>query len=201
MQHRKTIQMPVLCALFSLACLLSASPSNAGADLSTPKKAAAAFFKAVETGDMDAVKATSTGTDDDYAAIKSISGMLVGMSKVQAAMVKKYGDDAKALGDLSAGMSTMVEESEVKMDGDTATLVNKKKPDDKYPPTLKKSGDEWKMDLKNMSQDPDFAKTKDMASKASVALEGLAKEIDDGKYPTFVEAAQALTQTMTKVGT
>jgi hypothetical protein len=201
MLYGKTIQVKFVCALLALvaAGLISAAPAKAGPDLSTPKKAAHAFFKAVEAGDADAIKATSIGTDEDYAMIKNVSEMMGAMRKMQAALVKKYGDDAKAIPDLSAVMSSQVEEAEEKIDGDSATLISKSKPDDKYPPTLKKSGDAWKMDLKNMSSDPGFVKIKDTAPKAIAALNDYTKNIESGKYPTFLDAAKALNETMSKV--
>jgi hypothetical protein len=202
MQYGKTTPVPALCALLALAAtgLMTASTAMAGPDLSTPKKAAHAFFKAVEAGDTDGVKAASIGTDDDYATLKAISDMMGAMKRMQAALVKKYGDDAKAIPDLSAMMSAGVDDAEEKVDGDSATLVNKNKPDDKYPPTLKKTGDDWKMDLKTMSSDPGFAKVKDSAPKAIALLDGFTKDIESGKYATFGDAAVALTQTMGKLG-
>jgi hypothetical protein len=203
MQYGKTTRMPALCALIALcaAGVMFVSSAKAGPDLSTPKKAALAFTKGIESGDMDSVKAASVGTDEDYKALKSLSDMLGSLRKMQAALVKKYGNDAKAIPDLSTVMSKQINLSEEKVDGDSATLVVKEKPDDKHPPTLKKTGNEWKMDLKSMTSDPEFAKMKDKAPQAIDLLDGFTKDIESGKYPTFGEAAQALGQTMSKLGT
>jgi ketopantoate hydroxymethyltransferase len=149
---------------------------------------------------MDGVKAASVGTDDDYQVLKSLSDMLGSLKRMQAALVKKFGDDAKAIPDLSSMMSAQIEGAEEKVDGDSATLIVKDKPDDKHPPTLKKTGDDWKMDLKSMNSDPEFAKMKDKAPKAVELIDGYTKDVESGKYPTFAEAAQALGQTMGKLG-
>jgi len=202
MQYPKTTPLAVFCALLALAaaCLVPASPAKAGPDLSSPKKAAHAFFKAVEAGDADGVKAASIGSDDDYATLKLVSNMMASLKKMQATLVKKYGDDAKAIPDLSSVMSAQVDEAEEKVDGDSATLVSKNKPDDKFPPTLKKSGEEWKMDLKIMSADPNFARMKEQAPKAVALIDDFTKDVESGKYATFGDAAQALGQTMGKLG-
>ena len=199
MQFRKTTRVPVLCALFALgvACLIPVAPAKAGPDLSTPKKAAIVFSKAIEAGDMDGVKASSVGTDDDYAALKTVSDMVGALKRMQAAMIKKYGDDAKKLQDLSSPMSSQFEAAQEKVDGDTATLVVK--PDDKYPPTLKKIGDDWKMDLKVMSSDPDFPKIKEVAKKAVPLLDDFTKDVEAGKYATISDASVALLSTMGKL--
>lgn len=201
MQDRKTSPLYAPCALLALmaTCAFLAPPAKAGADLSTPKKAALVFTKAIESGDMDAVKASSVGTDDDYATLKSLSSMVGSMKRMQAALVKKFGDDAKQIPDMSATMSSQMETAEEKIDGDSATLVVKNKPDDKHPPTLKKTGDDWKMDLKSMSSDPDFAKLKDTAVKAVPLIDEYTKDVESGKYATFAEAAQGLFQTMSKL--
>jgi len=200
MHKSQSIRVPAFCALIALgaASLMLASSAKAGPDLSTPKKAALAFTKGIETGDMDSVKAASVGTDEDYAALKSMSDMLSSMKRMQAALIKKFGDDAKQMGDLSSTMSKQIEGAEEKVDGDSATLVVK--PDDKNPPTLKKTGTEWKMDLKVMTSSPDFGKMKEMAPKAIPLIDGFTKDIDAGKYASFPEALQALGQTMGKLG-
>jgi hypothetical protein len=198
MQSVKTAHLSVLCALFALAaCWMSASPAKAAQDLSTPKKAALTFARAVEAGDMDGAKASSVGTDDDYAALQSLSDMLGAVKRMQTAMLKNYGNDAKKLSDLSSPMSSQIETAEEKVDGDTATLVVK--PDDKYPPTLKKSGDEWKMDLKVMSSDPQFGKMKEAAKKAVPLLDSFTKDVEAGKYATVSDASLALFQTLGKL--
>ncbi len=148
---------------------------------------------------MDGIKAASTGNDEDYATLKSVSDMMGSLKKMQAALVKKYGDPAKAIPDLSAVMTAQVDDAEEKVDGDSATLISKSKPDDKYPPTLKKSGDEWKMDLGVMRADPNYSKMKDQAPKAIALIDGFTKDVESGKYPSFGEAAQALGETMGKL--
>src|SRR3954464_12993834 len=84
----------------------------AGPDLSTPKKAAVAFAKAVEQGDMEGAKAASIGTDEDYALVKVMSDFFRSFGRMQAAAQKAYGAEAKLPVDMSAMLSNQFEQAE-----------------------------------------------------------------------------------------
>ena len=195
-----------LALCLALAAAARAEPTTATApttpDLSTPKKAALAFAKAVAAGDPDGIKATSTGGDNDYTIIKAVSDLFVSIRQLQNATTKKFGAEAgKKIPDPASALVDQLERSEEKVAGDTATLILPEGRDNKFPPTLKKSGDEWKIDLKVMSADPDFVKMKDMAPKAVAAINGITQAVDAGKYPTLDDALTAFSETMAKIGT
>lgn len=135
----KTGMMRVTGCMMVLA-LVSLTARAEEPDLSTPSKAAVAFAKAVMAGDMAAVKSLSTGTEAEYAMAKTVSDMAVSMKKLEEASVKKFGDAGKLPKEMQIDLVSDFETAEVKVDGDKATLIVKSKPDDKFPPTLKKEG-------------------------------------------------------------
>src|ERR1700679_2108760 len=100
-------------------------------DLSTPKKAAVAYARAIESGDLTAVKTTAIGTENDFSYIESIIGLIGANKELRAAAIEKFGEDGKQISkdDLST-ISRQAEQGEEKIDGDTATVG---KPDDREP--------------------------------------------------------------------
>jgi len=88
------------------------------------------------------------------------------------------------------------EASDVRLVGDTATMVNPKKPNDKNPMKLVKKGGKWYVDLASMPVD---AQTKAMSASApriKKAVDETAAEIRAGKYKTPQEAQAALAMRM-----
>jgi hypothetical protein len=167
------------------------------ADLSTPKKAGVSFAKAVTAGDMAAVKSMSTGSDADYALVKMISDLMVSMKNLEAASIKKFGADAKLPKEMAMDLAGDFASAEEKIDGDSATLTLKSKPDDKFPPTFKKDGNQWKMDLSNLTKDPATGTMSQMIPPMVKAMNTVAKNIGDDKYKT---AAEAFTDMGAQVG-
>ena len=164
-----------------------------GGDLSTPKGAATAFAKAMERGDVEAAKAASTGADPEMLAamVKTVSSM----KKLQDAAVAKYGEEGKKLASENRDdldITTAVENAEVKIEGDTATLTAKDKGE---PLKLKKIGNEWKVDMSEMSG-PAAGFGAIMMTAMSKAADELAGEIKAGKHKTVEEAQAAMSQKM-----
>jgi hypothetical protein len=156
-------------------------------DLSTPKKAGVAFAKAVTAGDMAAVKELATGTDAEFALVKSMSDMVVSFKKLEDAAVKKFGVEAKLPQGMAMDLVGDIETAEEKIDGDKATLTIKSKPDDKNPPTFKKDGDKWKVDLSSLSKDPQSAAMAPLVPAMVKVLDTVTKNITEEKYKTAVE--------------
>jgi hypothetical protein len=174
--------------LVILAGTLVAPPTRAEADTSSPKKAAMVFAKAVEAGDMATVKAVSMGTDSEYALLKSVSDLSISMKKLETATVKKFGPEGKLPKEMAMDMAGDFENSEEKIDGDNATLIVKSKPDDKFPPTLKKDATGWKVDLTNLDKDPQAAETAKMLPLMIKSLDTVTAGVESGKYKTVGEA-------------
>lgn len=178
-------------AVWAVAVSLLGSSARAGdLDLSTPKKAAAVFAKAVQEGDIDTLKMTATGTEDQLAAIKNVADMFGGIRKYEAAAVKKFGDQGKLPAEAKVDLVAEVDKTEEKIEGDKATLLDKTKPDEKHPMTLKKDGGKWKVNLTEV--DPKMIEMSPKARKAADGIDGVIKSIEAGKYKTAVEALMAL---------
>jgi hypothetical protein len=166
-------------------------------DASTPKKAAVAFAKAVVAGDMATAKTLATGTEAEFAIVKSMSDMAGGLKRLEDAAVKKFGTDGKLPPGMGMDPVGDMESAEEKIDGDKATLILKSKPDSKNPPTLKKDGDDWKLDLSTLSKDPQNAAMVPLVPAMVKALDTVTKNIGDEKYKTPVELYTDLGQQLT----
>lgn len=194
---RKQAASLALLAFCVAGAVLTTAARAEAPDTSTPKKAAVAFANALTAGDMDAVHKLATGNDAQFALVKSLSDVIQGFKHLDAASTKKFGDAGKLPKEMSMDIAADFASAEEKIDGDKATLVLKSKPDDQFPPTLKKTGDSWIMDLSNMDKDPSAAEMTKMLPTMTKGLETVAKNIDAGKYKTFAEAmADLQTQMM-----
>jgi hypothetical protein len=161
-------------------------------DTSTPKKTAVVFGKAIIAGDMDTAHKVATGSDAEFALCKGLGEMVQAFNRLNEASTKKFGDEGKLPKEMSIDIVGDFEAADEKIDGDTATLIIKGKADDKFPPTFKKDGDNWKMDLSNMDKDPSSAGMATMLPAMTKALDAVTKNVNDGKYKTFPEALQDL---------
>ena len=175
-------------ALCAVMVLSAVSVVRADApDLSTPKKAGLAFAKAVTAGDMDTVKAVAIGTESEFALVKLMSDMAIASAKLNDAAVKKFGTEGKLPAEMAMDLVGNIETAEEKIDGDKATLTIKSKPDDKFPPTFKKDGSNWKVDLSTFTQDPQSAAMTILAPAMVKVLDTVAKNTAEDKYKTVVE--------------
>lgn len=177
--------------LAASAFLGGCKPSD---ELSTPKKAGVAFAKAVQAGDMDAAHKAGIGSDADFAIVKSLSDLLLAEKRFEAAATKKFGKDGglekdDAMKDLVAE----VEACEEKIDGDAATLVDKRNPLGAEL-SLKKDGGGWKVDVSAMGKDGGVAQMSKAGPQLVKALDDTARSIEAGKYPSAAEAKTALGQ-------
>jgi len=94
------------------------------------------------------------------------------------------------------GMPDLVAEikkNEIKVDGDSAVMIDKNKPDEKDPLKFKKVDGKWKVDLSTLKDEatkgapPGFVKN----------LNDMADDINADKYKTVQDAAQAFQAKMT----
>ena len=133
-------------------CFMLLATSFAGAqskpDLSSPKKATASFALGLQSGNLDQVKASSIGDDGDYKLMQSVTSTMSAVRKLHDAAVARFGpEDAKKL---AAGISDnvdiakQVEGSDEKVDGDSASILEKGKPETSAV-HLKKVNGEWKL--------------------------------------------------------
>jgi hypothetical protein len=169
-----------------------ATAAPAKADLSTPKGAALTFANALVSGDNAAIRACSVGSDTEYKTLESLSTMVSAMKKLSDAAVEKFGKDNVITKGSNTDIAAEIEKSTAKEEGDTATIVNKDKPDDKNPMKLKKVGSDWKVDLaQTLPKDGVDMLSKMAPAMAKVANEVTA-EIKAGKFMKADEAKEAL---------
>jgi len=161
----------------------------AAADLSTPKSAAQSFAKAVTSADNAGIRATTTGTEEQYKMVEAMAGMFKSMSDLKAAAASKYGPENSISKDKDMDLAKDIDEAEFKTEGDVATMIKKNNPDDKDPLKLKKIDGNWKVDLGSMSASESAQITK-MAPAMKKAFDELRSEIEAGKHAT-ADAAQA----------
>lgn len=196
--ERSTWSATLALAVLAVTCCARAVLADDAQDTSAPKKAAMAFCKAVLAGDMDQVHALSTGTDREYSLLKLLSDAARSSSKFRDAATKKFGDQSKFFDDLQMDMTKDFQTADVRIDGNTATLVVKSKPDDKFPPTLKKDGSGWKMDLSNLDKEPDaVAMSVKMLPSMTKVFDNVTKNLNDDKYKTFADLTTDFQQQFT----
>ena len=73
-------------------------------------------------------------------------------------------------------------------------MVDKDKPNDKNPMTLKKEGGNWKVDLNSMP--PEFIEMGKSAKKSADAIDEVTKGVGAGKYAMPLDAMMALQKAM-----
>ncbi|HYE17282.1 MAG TPA: hypothetical protein VEA69_02500 [Tepidisphaeraceae bacterium] len=207
----------LLTIVLAIACA-GTRPASAEVkpDPSTPKGAAAALFKAMQAGDVAAVRPLVVGSDRQVALFEAMIPLTSAFKSLETAAVKKFGPEGKQINGGGPGAATPTAELEdeletalEKIDGDTAELTPKpvaatgnagKTVVAKPPMKLKKIGESWKIDLASMP-------TEKLDTPASIALvksmgtlaRDTAKEIDDGKYKTVDEARLAFQQKLLPV--
>ena len=185
----RSLSLAVVCTLVGLVG--STALAADAPDLSTPKKAASAFAKAVEANNIDAAKSASVGSDEDYKLVQAIGAFIASARELRDASVAQFGEAGKGISnDELSNLSKQVEASDEKITGDTATLG---KPEEHDPMKLKKVDGNWKVDLASI---PDKDQMGKALPKMQKVMTTAATEIKSGKYKNVDEAKQAIGQQM-----
>lgn len=183
-----------LAALLTLMVFGPQRAPGASPDLSTPKKAAVAFARQLEAGDLAATKDTSIGSEDDFKLVGVISGLIRSALSLKSAAVEKFGEGGKQVvpnGDDLTAFSKRVEEGVEKIDGQTATVGQ---PREQSPMKLKRAADgSWRVDL---SAIPDREEILKAMPKVQKVFSIGATEIKSGKYKSVDEARNAIADQM-----
>jgi hypothetical protein len=157
-----------------------------------PKSIAVAFARAIQGNDMAAARKVSTGSDEHYKTVEAVSQIFTAIRNYESAAVAKFGAAGRSkemsLPDVVAETSG----SQVRTEGDTATLINPKNPGDKNPMKLVKKGGKWYVDLASMPIDNQTRAMSASAATMKKALDETAAEIRAGRYKTPQEAQAAL---------
>ena len=175
--------------MFGLCASLAVS-ANAAPDLSTPKSAALAFANAVVAADGPGVRATASGTDEQFKLVDTIGTLVGSMKKLSDAATAKFGaDNAISKSTKDMDLAAEVEGSEVKVEGDNATLIDPKKKDDAHPMKLIKKEGKWLVDLNSLPKEglDEMVKMAPIMAKAATAT---VAEIKADKFKTAEEAQQ-----------
>lgn len=163
-------------------------------DLSTPKKAATAFARAVQRGDMAAVKAVSIGEDEDYKIIESLSHLIDAGGKLQDAAVAKFGEAGRqATQDVQSDFARHVEQGEEHIDNQTASVGGRDRQD---PLRLKKVEGDWKVDLSTFRQREQL---QSIVPKILKVMTDAIAGIESGKYKSAQEVHEALQQQVSAI--
>jgi hypothetical protein len=191
--------------MFMLALVVSATAAIAAdskPDLSSPKKAAAAFALALQKGDFATVQNVTTGSPDDYKIIQTVTNMLVASGKLRDVAVARFGPDEAAKiatgGGDPAAITRQIEESDEKLEGDQASITMKDAPKGNSV-ILKKSNGQWKVDLTQYPQKNEIAKRASMLDATDKVLTQASADVSAGKYKTAAEASQDIQQRLMSV--
>lgn len=194
---RKTIRIVVLgiCCLFC-GCGKRAQTADQ-ANLATPKDAVRAYGKAMRDGDAGAAKRAVTNADPKV--VEALAAMGSSRRRIIDAAAAKFGDDGKTVAGGSVlpygqQFDKMLDDAEVKIDGDTATVTQKT--GDAIPITLKRVGGDWKIDYSDITKRGDLIQMLPLMTAMATANDELADEIKSGKYATAADAKKAHDQKM-----
>jgi len=168
-------------------------------DLSSPKKATVAFAEGLQSGNLDQVKASSIGDDSDYKLMQTVTSTMSAVRKLHDAAVARFGpDDAKKL---AAGISDntdigkQVEASDEKVEGDSAMILEKGKPNANAVHLKKVNGD-WKVDLTNYPQKQVMQQNLPMLEAMRSVMLQSASDVASKHYRDVDEASTEFRQRM-----
>jgi hypothetical protein len=193
-------------AAASLLCALVAVISRARAadapDTLTPRRTAATFYTALESGDVAGAKAVATGSEKQLAMLDSLVPFVHACKELENAAFKKWGEEGRKVltqtpnSPASFDFKQRLQTDREEIAGDSASLVTTDpQAIDKTPIKLKKVAGQWKIDLSTVQDegmdDPKYAKSlKDLADAAA----NVAGEIEHGKYSDVASAKTALNE-------
>lgn len=197
----RTVRGAGLIMLVLLTVVASSVLAADKPDLSTPKKAAKSFAAAVQSADMTGVKAASTGSPEDYKMMESFAGVISAGARLRKAAVAKFGaEDGKKIVQGSPDLPAQIEQSDEKIDGDTATLVHTGEDPANALKLMRTNGD-WKVDLNRIPGKDQMAKSMPMMKELQKVLDESTTDVKDGKFKTADEAQQAVRTRMMAVVT
>lgn len=177
-----------------LGCLAAEQPKAAPPpELSTPKAAAITFVRAMEADDMDAFRQVTIGNEEDYKLFQPLLSMTGAAKRLEKAARKRFGrEGTKIVRESPAlGLEVHVQESDVRVTGDTATLRHKADAQADALP-LKKTGDGWKVDLTAISNRQKMSDAAATMTRVQQALEQVTQDILAGQFKTADEAQKSV---------
>ena len=193
--------------VLAVACVSSAAvaqqpPPGVRPELSTPKLAALSFVRAMELNNIPAFQAVTIGGEEEFKLFEPLVKMVGSAKDLEKAAREKWGKGGRTVVRHSpaVGMEVQVQESDVKVDGDTA-VVSRKGDDDPDPLTLRKTNVGWKVDLtaiKDRKRMTDAAPSMKRMEKVFVDS---AADIRGGKFRSADEAEKVILKRMQDAAT
>jgi hypothetical protein len=193
---RSKSRAAAIALLLAAGILIGPAHLRADPDTSTPKAAAVAFAKAVESGDMKLAHTLAIGSDTSFKVFDNLSDMVQAAKRLQDVVKAKFGESLELPNNLLTPMSSDFASDNEKIDGDTATLVKKDGTAFSHPPTLKKTSAGWKMDLSKGDSDDHMAKMATLIEQTTKAIDAIAQKVKDGKFATVADVTAELQHDM-----
>ncbi|HSI32978.1 MAG: hypothetical protein ACAI43_24535 [Phycisphaerae bacterium] len=186
-------RLPLALVVFGLLTGTLSSSAAARPDLSTPKSAALAFARALETGDEETVRATSTASADaDYAKMRNVSAVYMALARFHEAAAARYGAAAAApVAAQACSFSTNVAAGTPNEDGDSAYLTLANAAAGEPPLILARTGGAWRVDTHRLFLNVTFAMTVAQGGRIARNLDATTQEVAAGRYATMAEAELA----------
>lgn len=180
-------------SLSLLTVLLVAQIGAANAPATTPKVAALAFVRAMETADMAAFRAATIGEEDDYKLFEPLVSMVGAAKQLEKAAREKFGKAASVIvrDSPAVELEVHVQESDVKVTGDKAVMTHQGE-EGADPLTLRHTSEGWKVDLTAIANRKQMANSAPAMGRMRDVFVRSAADIRADHFKTADEAEQAL---------
>lgn len=202
MKPSQTAGFWVLLAL--AGCAPAQKPMAPGTDLSSPKAAAIAFYKAIARGDVATADAASIGSEQDKKWNRAIVALIDGLKRYSDALRSRFGQQAVSTEvNLHQALVTLAQEPVMGLEGGIVHEADETAEVDpglsgirlaaRAPVYLRKVNGVWKVDLPAMAQDPQHdPSTTAQYLAGGLAMQKAARDIAAGRYHTFDQAQSAM---------
>jgi hypothetical protein len=178
-------------------CVVGLAAEAPDPALSTPRFGAISFVKAMESNNLDTFRSVTIGQDADYKLFEPLVNMVGAAKQLEKAARDRFGKAGRAVVRVSpaVGLEVQVQESEVRINGDTA-IVFQKGQEQSDPLTLRKTAAGWKVDLTAIRNREKMADAADGMRKMQKVLTEAAEQIRAGQFQTAEEAEAAIERRM-----
>jgi hypothetical protein len=174
---------------FIAALAAGAALAHAEADYSTPKNAMKTYTQAIANADIQVLKNSSVTTDKHVTLLENLVKYSTIDRKFREACIKAFPNAAKDLPDPTKQTLDSIETSDVKIEGDAATLQTR---DSLEPVRLKRVDNRWKVDLVSMYDPESIDEVLMFWNVQAYVMNDMLGDVAGGKYKTFDEVRNML---------
>ncbi|HXE55018.1 MAG TPA: hypothetical protein VN541_18495 [Tepidisphaeraceae bacterium] len=152
----------------------------------------------MELDDMEAFRAVTIGGDEEYKLFQPLVDMVGAAKDLEKAAREKFGKAGRVVvrNSPAVGLEVQIQESQIKVNGDTAVLTQPGQQDD--PLTIRKTSAGWKVDLTAIKNRKKMSAAAGGMKRMQQALADSAADIRAGKFKSPEEAEQAVLDRMQK---